>query len=90
MQSGSIWALTADTANNTLVRQHIISTLEALQWEVEEDSFTGNTPYGTKRFTNIIATKDPDAPRRVVLAAHYDSKFYNTYPANQVRTFLII
>lgn len=36
-------------------------------------------------FTNVIATKDPDAPRRVVLSAHYDSKYFETYPQNQVR-----
>lgn len=36
-------------------------------------------------FTNVIATKDPDAPRRVVLSAHYDSKYFPTYPQNQVR-----
>lgn len=58
--------------------------MKALNWDVEEDSFTDKTPYGEKRFTNVIATKDPDAPRRLVLAAHFDSKFFATYPQNQV------
>lgn len=59
--------------------------MKALNWHVEEDSFTDLTPYGEKRFTNVIATKDPDAPRRVVVSAHFDSKFFSSYPANQVR-----
>ena len=58
--------------------------MEKLNWHIEEDSFTDMTPYGEKRFTNVIATKDPDAIRRVVLAAHFDSKFFSAYPMNQV------
>ncbi|KAG8708862.1 hypothetical protein FRC08_018666 [Ceratobasidium sp. 394] len=72
-----------DTANNTAVRNYLVQTMKAMNWDVEEDSFTDNTPYGTKRFTNVIATKDPDAPRKLVLAAHFDSKFFATYPQNQ-------
>jgi hypothetical protein len=52
---------------------------------VEEDTFTDQTPYGIKTFTNVIATKDPEASRRVVVAAHFDSKFFPSYPQNQVR-----
>lgn len=74
-----------DTANNTLVKDYIVSTMQKLKWHVEEDTFTDNTPYGVKRFTNVIATKDPTATRRVILAAHFDSKFFSTYPDNQVR-----
>ncbi|KAJ3558165.1 hypothetical protein NM688_g1081 [Phlebia brevispora] len=73
----------ADTANNTLVRNYIVDTLKKLNWEVEEDSFNDTTPYGVKRFTNVIATKDPKASRRVILAAHFDSKYFPTYPGNQ-------
>ncbi|EEB86634.1 hypothetical protein MPER_16343, partial [Moniliophthora perniciosa FA553] len=53
-----------DTENNTLVRNHITSTLKNLGWEVEEDEFTDDTPYGKKRFTKVIATKDPAATKR--------------------------
>jgi hypothetical protein len=74
----------ADTANNTQVRQYIVKTLKDLNWDIEEDAFEDDTPYGRKKFTNVIATKDPKASRRVVLAAHFDSKFYPDYPANQV------
>ena len=75
----------AETENHTLVRNYITSTLRKLNWHIEEDSFVATTPLGPKRFTNIIATKDPDAPRRVVLAAHYDSKYFPSYPDNQAR-----
>ncbi|KAG9318620.1 hypothetical protein JVU11DRAFT_713 [Chiua virens] len=62
--------------NSTIVRKHITAALRALNWHVEEDSFTENTPYGQRSFTNIIATKDPTALRRIVVSAHYDSKFF--------------
>ncbi|KAH8998330.1 peptidase family M28-domain-containing protein [Lactarius hatsudake] len=64
-----------DTENSTLVRNYIVSTLRNLRWHVEEDSFIGSTPYGPKNFTN--------APRRVVLSAHFDSKYFPSYPQNQ-------
>lgn len=69
--------------NITLVREYIVSTLKVLDWHVEEDTFTDNTPYGIRSFTNIIATKDTTASRRVILSAHYDSKFFPNYPDNQ-------
>ena len=76
---------TAGTANNTQVRNYIVNALKKLQWHIEEDTFTDNTPYGIKTFTNVIATKDPEASRRVVVAAHFDSKYFQSYPENQVR-----
>lgn len=79
-----------DTENNTLVRQYFIDTLRRLNWHVEEDSFNDTTPYGVKRFTNVIATKDPKAARRVIVAAHFDSKFFESYPQNQARPFRLL
>ncbi|XP_076835333.1 glutaminyl-peptide cyclotransferase [Brachyhypopomus gauderio] len=60
------------------VQQHIKSVLGSLKagWEVTEDHFQGYTPYGQMPFTNIIATLNPAAKRRLVLACHYDSKYY--------------
>ena len=78
----------ADTENNTIVRNYIVDTMKKLEWDVEEDSFSADTPYGVKRFTNVIATKDPEAPRRVIIAAHFDSKFFLTFPESQVCTRL--
>lgn len=70
--------------NNTIVKEYIVSTLRKLDWHIEEDTFNDTTPYGVKQFTNVIATKDPFAPRRVILAAHFDSKFFPNPPLNQV------
>jgi glutaminyl-peptide cyclotransferase len=80
---------TADTKNNTIVREYIITTLKALNWHIEEDTVIDNTPVGMKRFTNVIATKDPTASRRVILSAHFDSKYFSSYPQNQVRAVLL-
>ena len=43
-------------------------------WDVQTSTSDQSTPLGTKEFVNIIATLDPDAPRQLVLACHYDSK----------------
>lgn len=60
--------------------QHIKTTLGSLGagWEVTEDKFVSQTPYGPLPFTNLIATLNPSAKRRLVLACHYDSKYYPT------------
>ncbi|XP_048830757.1 glutaminyl-peptide cyclotransferase [Brienomyrus brachyistius] len=60
------------------VQQHILRTLRSLKagWDTEEDRFQANTPYGYMTFTNIIATLNPASRRRLVLACHYDSKYY--------------
>ncbi|KAH7889623.1 hypothetical protein F5I97DRAFT_1845838 [Phlebopus sp. FC_14] len=71
------------SANSSFVREYIVTTLKALDWHVEEDGFTDITPYGEQSFTNIIATKDPSASRRVIVSAHYDSKFFPDYPNSQ-------
>ena len=75
---------TVGSDNITFVRGYIIDVLTSLDWHVEEDTFTDSTPYGERSFSNVIATKDPSAPRRVILAAHYDSKYFPRYPDNQV------
>ncbi|KAL1689172.1 hypothetical protein GGG16DRAFT_93880 [Schizophyllum commune] len=67
-----------DTEGNTQVRKYIVDTMKALNWEVEEDEFDDDTPMGRKHFTNVIATKDPKAARRVVVAAHFDSKYFES------------
>jgi len=56
------------------VFEYIVSHFEKLEWNVEVDSFTDMTPNGLFNFSNIIASSNPEAKRRLVLAAHYDSK----------------
>ncbi|KAJ3416722.1 hypothetical protein HDV05_000552 [Chytridiales sp. JEL 0842] len=67
------------TAGNKAVQQHIKDTFKALNWNVEEDTFNDTTPYGVKEFNNIIVTKDPTAQRKLVLAAHFDSKYFKNF-----------
>ncbi|KAK7083103.1 hypothetical protein SK128_001511 [Halocaridina rubra] len=62
------------TENHAKVRKHLVDTMQALGWTIEEDAFDNNTPIGRKTFTNVIATLDPNATRRLILACHYDSK----------------
>ena len=65
---------TVGSRNHDRVRQHIKQAMSNSGWNVQESSFTDQTPLGRKKFTNIIATQDPTAPRRLVIACHYDSK----------------
>ncbi|XP_053158778.1 glutaminyl-peptide cyclotransferase isoform X2 [Hemicordylus capensis] len=60
------------------VRQHIKHRLQGLQagWVVEDDTFQSYTPYGYRTFSNIISTLNPLAKRHLVLACHYDSKYF--------------
>ncbi|XP_048449862.1 glutaminyl-peptide cyclotransferase-like, partial [Rhincodon typus] len=60
------------------VRQHIKSHLMALaaHWTLELDTFEDSTPHGKRTFSNIVATLDPSARRRLALACHYDSKYF--------------
>lgn len=56
--------------------QHIQSLFDSLSagWSVEIDSFNAETPRGPINFSNILAVLDPTAPRRLLLACHYDTK----------------
>ena len=53
--------------------------MEDFKWTVEDDVFEAVTPQGKKEFANVIATYNPDAPRRLTLACHFDSKFFNNF-----------
>jgi len=63
------------TANHARVKQFIKDHMQDLGWTIETDAFQDNTPHGVKPFENIITTLNPDTPRRLVLACHYDSKY---------------
>jgi len=58
------------------VRQFIVGKMEELGWNVELDKFRSATPIGEIEFVNVIATKDPLARNRIIVAAHYDSKYF--------------
>lgn len=63
-----------DTENSTIIQHYIKDHFSRINWHIEEDTFQSPTPYGTKTFTNLIITHNPNAPRKMVLACHYDSK----------------
>ncbi|KAM6988021.1 glutaminyl-peptide cyclotransferase-like a [Tautogolabrus adspersus] len=78
------------TQGSLAVQQHITSTLASLSagWAIDHDSFQSSTPRGQVAFTNIVATLDPSAPRRLLLACHYDSKALPPDPRAPERVFL--
>lgn len=51
-------------------------------WHVLEDRFDAATPYGPIPMTNLVFTHDPEAERKLVLAAHTDSKYFPSAPEN--------
>lgn len=53
---------------------HIVDTLSDLGYAISWDNFTASTPMGDTKMSNIIATKNPGATKRLILAAHYESK----------------
>ncbi|XP_029862347.1 glutaminyl-peptide cyclotransferase-like protein isoform X3 [Aquila chrysaetos chrysaetos] len=67
-------------------RQHIMGCLGALgaAWHLELDAFEAVTPRGPVTFTNVVATVAPAAPRRLVLACHYDTKILPPGPGKQL------
>ncbi|XP_037551480.1 LOW QUALITY PROTEIN: glutaminyl-peptide cyclotransferase [Nematolebias whitei] len=66
------------STGNQAVQENIKTTFSSLGagWEVTTDRFESDTPYGRLPFSNLIATLNPSAKRRLVLACHYDSKYY--------------
>ncbi|KAI8144751.1 hypothetical protein BJV82DRAFT_667307 [Fennellomyces sp. T-0311] len=67
------------TPGNAKVRSYIVDHFESLDWNVTLDTFTAATPLGPVEFTNIVATFNPQARKRLVLSAHYDSKYYEEF-----------
>lgn len=63
-----------DSPGSKKVRDFISNEMSSLGWNVELDPFEQDTVIGKVKFTNIIATLNPNAPRRMVIACHYDSK----------------
>lgn len=54
------------------------------QADFTETPFEWDTPIGKTKFNNLVYTFDPEAPRKIVIAAHFDSKYFPDFPANQV------
>ncbi|XP_075464934.1 glutaminyl-peptide cyclotransferase-like protein isoform X2 [Ascaphus truei] len=63
---------------NSQVRELISNHLRSLSsgWTVDLDLFNAITPRGSLSFGNVVATLDPAAHRRLVIACHIDSKWF--------------
>ncbi|OMH79750.1 Glutaminyl-peptide cyclotransferase [Zancudomyces culisetae] len=61
------------------VQRFIADTLRDSGFMVTFDNFTEQTPYGMKEFSNIIGIKTPAAKKRLLMAAHYDSKYFKEF-----------
>ena len=65
------------TPSHSKVKQYIIEQLKSFGWSVTSDIFAAKTPiFGELVFENIIAKLNPSAKEVVVLACHYDSKYF--------------
>ena len=64
------------TAGHKATRQWLVQKFKSYGASVTEQSFKANTtPLGEVRGTNIIASFNPTYARRVVLSAHWDTRF---------------
>ena len=61
-----------------LCPQFIKERMTKLGWHVEEDVFEDDTPFGRKKFVNVIATQSLGRSKRTIVACHYDSKDFRT------------
>lgn len=60
---------------NAKVRAALLAPFQGrASWTIDEHKFVASTPEGEKQMTNLILTYNANAPRRLVLAAHHDSK----------------
>jgi peptidase M28-like protein len=57
-------------------REYIISELKKYELAVTTDQFKVSTPVGEKSMTNITAELPGDSKDVIIIASHYDTKFY--------------
>lgn len=68
------------TPGHKSVQEYLKDVMTDLRWTVDTDRFDDKTPnMGYLTFENIIATLNPNAERFLVLACHYDSKYYENF-----------
>ncbi len=56
-------------------REYIEQQLRTYGYQVEEDGFTAQTPYGPKNMVNLRARKGRGDKGVIALASHYDTKY---------------
>jgi hypothetical protein len=55
-------------------REYIAGQMKSVGYEIEEDAFMAQTPYGPIRMNNLIARRGKGNKSAIVLATHYDTK----------------
>jgi len=55
-------------------REYIVQQLRGFGYQIEDDAFTAQTPYGPKEMHNLIARKGSGGKGAIVFASHYDTK----------------
>ncbi|HYK88606.1 MAG TPA: M28 family peptidase [Acidobacteriota bacterium] len=56
-------------------REYIEQQLRGYGYQIEEDAFVAETPYGAKKMVNLIARKGAGDKSAIALASHYDTKY---------------
>lgn len=56
-------------------REYVAQQLRGYGYQVEEDAFEAETPYGSKRMVNLTARKGSGGKGVIALASHYDTKY---------------
>lgn len=56
-------------------REYIEEQLRSYGYQIEEDAFETETPYGRKKMVNLIARKGAGSKGVIALASHYDTKY---------------
>jgi glutaminyl-peptide cyclotransferase len=57
-------------------RDYLAGQLSGFGYEVERDAFEASTPYGPKTMVNLIARSRGSGTNVIVLASHYDTKYF--------------
>ena len=65
---------TVGSTHHRNVQDFLVTTFTENGWTLSRDIFEAGTPLGTKQFTNLVFTLDPQQPKKVLMAAHYDLK----------------
>lgn len=76
-------------------REYIVSSLKSSGLVVKPDEFIATTPFGEKSMVNLTAEVPGESKDIIIVASHYDSKFYKDMrfvgandPATSVATLL--
>ncbi len=72
----SIGARPAGSPSLARARDYIIKQLKAANLNVTIDEFRQPTPLGERNFANIIAEIPGESADQLIIASHYDSKYY--------------